>query len=222
MCYYLNVHFQRQRVKAAERASPVQSWPAQLFSSHVPEHCRKAQLTVVSVANSGRSTREPQKESALVSVGLDPVTYVQLYTARKMETCKQPPTCRPFEWRLSLDLHYCFEFRCPGFISCLWVSLLWQEAFQIFHSLHTNAEITPKIRPRPLPSAFFPIHYSLIIQPHYAVRGNEHILIKYVRCLFNDTLGSPDYTYTMTGWLVCGVRILKDVVLSRNFPRETD
>jgi len=57
-------------IKEAETTSPVQSWPARLFSSHVLEHCHTVQLTVVSVASSGRSTTEPQKKSVLVSDGV--------------------------------------------------------------------------------------------------------------------------------------------------------
>ena len=133
-----------------------------------------------------------------------------------------PPTCLLVEWRLSLDLHYYFGFRCPVFISCLRVCLLWMDAFQVFHSLHTNAEMTPKIRPRPLPSAVFPINFSLIIQPYDAVRGHEFILIKFFCFLFNDAAGSPDYTRAMTGWFMSSKRVLKEVALSRNFPRETD
>jgi hypothetical protein len=100
-----------------------------------------------------------------VCVGRRGTCHIQLYTARKQGTCNKPPTCCLFECRLSLDLHYCFEFWYPGFISCLRISLSWLEALQLFHSLYTNAETKPKIRPLPLPSASFPIHYSLIIQP---------------------------------------------------------
>jgi hypothetical protein len=119
-----------------------------------------------------------------------------------------PPTCLLFAWRLSLEFHYRFGFRCPGFISCPRVSLPSLEAFQTFHSLHTNAKMTPKIGPRPLPSAFFPIHYSLINQAYDIVRGHELILIKFFGCLFNKAVGSPDYTRAMTGWFVSGERIL--------------
>jgi len=72
-------------------------------------------------------------------------------------------------------------------------------SFQVFNSLHTKAEMTPKIRPRPLPSAFFPIHYSLITQPQDAVKEHELILIKFFGCLFNDAVGSRDYTRAMAG-----------------------
>jgi len=52
-------------------------------------------------------------------------------------------------------------------------------SFQVFHPLHTKAEMTPKIRPRPLPSSFFPIKFSLIIQPYDAVKELELTLITF-------------------------------------------
>jgi hypothetical protein len=150
-------------IRTAERASPVQK-----LASTTVFVTRTGALSYSTVDSSQccqqRSFYQRTTKGKRPCVGRRGTCHIQLYTARKMETCKQPPTCLSFEWRLSLYLYYCLGFRCPGFISCPRVSLPLLKAFRGFHSLHTNVEMTPKIRPRPLPSSFFPKHYSPTIR----------------------------------------------------------
>jgi hypothetical protein len=73
---------------------------------------------------------------------------------------------------VAVDWHFCFVFW--GFrveISAQRPSILTQVFRSFPQSVKGNTGIMPQIRPWPLPSTFFPIHYSLIIPSYDAVQS---------------------------------------------------
>lgn len=151
------------------------------------------QFTLFTVSSRGHITREQQTEGVFAPVGVELLSHTALHSTRLYEAAhlRVLGTSSLFRAPLLLSIQISRFHILPQF------SLSLPNAFQVLHSLKTNVEITPKIRPGPFPSTLFSSQYSHVMKPYKAVRCFVHFIV-IISCLFNDDVSSSGYVSAIT------------------------